>query len=115
MSKRNECPYCGGRAVRVSGRVARQPSHLAFGYGERKHRCSRCAEIFSVCYAIPPKFTSGYFEKKHPGILRVTFREGVGGFADPVVLTAQAPGFAETPKAEDAGQAESGSQKAVSE
>jgi hypothetical protein len=79
--------------VRVSARVVRQPSHLAFGYGERLYRCGRCGSEHYSRYAIPPKGIKRGMPKPNPGILHVTIREGISGFASPIVLTAENPHF----------------------
>jgi hypothetical protein len=78
-----------GNTSKVSGHVIRLQSHLAYGYGERKYRCNKCGEEFIVCYSIPPKFSPGQAVKRHPGILKLNFKEGVSGFANPRVLTAK--------------------------
>jgi len=81
------CPYCGGGASKKSGRVAGQPSHLAFGYGERVFECRKCGEKFVACFPIPPKSHSGWLPKPNPRMIKVRFKEGVTGYAGPVVLT----------------------------
>ncbi len=95
MAKGDKCPYCGGRADRIEGRVGCQPTHLSFGYGERLWKCRKCGEVFSVCYAIPPKGGRSDMPEPHKGIIKVSFTEGVRGYADPVVLRADAPAFPE--------------------
>ena len=84
----SKCPYCGGARVKTAGRVVRLQSHLAYGYGERMYRCRKCGETFAVRYSIPPKFPPSQGPNKNPNILKVNFKEGVSGFANPCVLTA---------------------------
>ncbi|HDS29800.1 MAG TPA: hypothetical protein ENN67_02025 [Firmicutes bacterium] len=93
MVKGDKCPYCEGRCKKVTARVVRQPSHLAFGYGERIFRCVKCGSEHGVRYSIPPKGISKGMPDPNPGILRVTIRQGISGFASPVVLTAENPLF----------------------
>jgi hypothetical protein len=103
MSRHTKCPYCGGGSLKVLGRVVRQSSHLAYGYGERKYKCRVCEAMWSVCYTVPPKTTSGFLPKPNPGLLKLNFKESVSGYADPVVLTAKAPFVkADEPKVEEA-------------
>lgn len=76
----------------------RQPSHLCFGYGERKYECRSCRENYSACYAIPPKGAIvKNFEKPNPDILQVGFFDGVRGLAHKVVLSAQSAGVTVKP------------------
>ena len=63
-------------------------SHLTFGYGERIWKCGSCGESWIACYSIPPKASRKGMPKPREGILRLTFTEGVRGYADGVVLTA---------------------------
>ncbi len=91
MTKQNKCPYCPGDARKIEGRVAGKSSHFSFGYGERTWECTRCGERYSVCYSVPPKGARPDMEKPNEKILKITFSEGVRGFADPLILRAQAP------------------------
>jgi hypothetical protein len=85
----------------------RQPTHLAYGYGEREFRCGSCGESFVVCYPIPPK-SSGFLPEPNPKMLKVTFKEGVSGYANPVVLTAKAPAAAKSGEVEGKGEMSEG-------
>jgi len=91
MAKPGKCPYCSGGGKKVSGKVASQPTNLAYGYGERVYRCSQCGEEYRAFYSIPPKGTRGGMVKPHEKIMKVGFTEGVRGFASPVVLKASIP------------------------
>jgi len=88
MAAAGRCLYCSGGARRIDGRVVGRPSHLAFGYGERTWLCNKCGERFRVCYPIPPKGGRKHMPNPRDGILRLTFLEGVRGYAGHVVLRA---------------------------
>jgi len=91
MAQEKKCPYCAGRRKKINGRVAAISSHLTYGYGEREYICDSCGETWSVCYPVPPKGAKKHYIDPNPGILRVSFNEGVSGFSGKVVLTAKAP------------------------
>ncbi len=91
MTSGKKCPYCGGKAKIVDARVVGKPTHLTYGYGERTFQCGRCGEMYSVCYAIPPKGSAKDMPDPNKGILHESFTNGVSGYADPVVLKASAP------------------------
>ena len=90
MSSGTNCPYCNSVTKKTGGRVVRQSTHLCFGYGEREYYCRNCNAVFHIRYSIPPKGTDKP-PKPHPGLLRVDFINGVRGYADGVVLTAESP------------------------
>ena len=91
MANVGKCPYCTGDAKRESGRVAGLSTHLAYGYGERIYRCTKCGETYRAYYCIPPKGSRKGMVKPREGIIGVGFSLGVRGFASPVVLSASAP------------------------
>ena len=91
MANVRKCPYCSGDAKLENGRVAGLSTHLAYGYGERIYRCTKCGETYRAFYAIPPKGTRSGMVKPREGILKVGFNLGVRGLASPVVLKASAP------------------------
>ena len=78
----------------------RLSTHLAYGYGERKYRCAKCGEEYVVCYPIPPKSSSGFHPNPNPKMLKASFKEGISGYASPVVLTAKGPALETVPQAE---------------
>jgi len=96
-----KCPYCNGDGRKVDGQVTGKPSHLTFGYGVRTWQCSRCGEKWAVCYSIPPKGSRSDMPQPREGILRLSFQEGVRGYASPVVLTATVPASPEIPATEE--------------
>ncbi|HEX9745665.1 MAG TPA: hypothetical protein VGB30_09580 [bacterium] len=83
------CPYCGGSSKKITGRVVRQSTHHAFGYGERIYRCDKCSEEFRYCFPVPPKAPRKDYEVPNPDTLKLSFREGIGGTANPVVVSAK--------------------------
>jgi hypothetical protein len=82
--------------------VVGRPSHLTFGYGERTWLCNRCGERFLVCYPIPPKGGRKDMPSPRDGILRLTFLEGVRGYAGHVVLRAAVSAPSEGPPVSEA-------------
>lgn len=100
MSKPGKCPYCDGKGKKIKARVAGQPSHLAYGYGEQTFRCTNCGENWSQCYPVPPKGHPRVMDAPNPGILNVSFGEGTTGFAGGIVLKAKSAVFIERQDAE---------------
>jgi hypothetical protein len=98
-----KCPYCGGQGRKIDARVVGQPSHLTFGYGVRVWQCSKCGETWTACYPIPPKGFQ-YMPEPREGILRLTFRERLSGYASPIVLTATVSAASEAAGGEDAAE-----------
>jgi hypothetical protein len=91
MASRKKCPYCSGDSEKIRGRVALNPSHLAFGAGERAYQCKSCGKKWIACYPIPPKGHSTGMSEPNKAMLRLSFIEGVRGYASPYVLRADAP------------------------
>ena len=75
--------------MKVHGKVIRQSSHLAYGYGGRTYRCGNCGEEHRRFYNVPPKAVTKGYPNPATGILKVNFKDGVSGFAASVVLTAK--------------------------